>query len=86
MVEKCIAIINFQEVLQIYYCAFCGDEYDNKVNLHVSMNTIPTFLLHNYYLCLMSLSTGIQMLPQSKATSTDMLESHHLLSLQERLM
>lgn len=23
-----------QEVLQIYYCTFCGEEYENKVNLH----------------------------------------------------
>ncbi|XP_063825681.1 uncharacterized protein LOC135075239 [Ostrinia nubilalis] len=25
-------------VLQIYYCSFCGDEYDNKVNLHKHIN------------------------------------------------
>ncbi|KAL4715437.1 hypothetical protein ACJJTC_015340 [Scirpophaga incertulas] len=26
-----------QEFLQIYYCAFCGDEYDNRVNIHKHM-------------------------------------------------
>ncbi|KAL0838720.1 hypothetical protein ABMA28_016782 [Loxostege sticticalis] len=25
-------------VIQIYYCSFCGDEYDNKVNLHKHIN------------------------------------------------
>ncbi|XP_050350548.1 putative uncharacterized protein DDB_G0282133 [Nymphalis io] len=27
-----------QEPLQIYYCAFCGEEYNNKVNLHKHMS------------------------------------------------
>ncbi|CAG9786828.1 unnamed protein product [Diatraea saccharalis] len=31
--SKKLRMIN-QDILQIYYCAFCGDEYDNKVNLH----------------------------------------------------
>ncbi|XP_068633656.1 myb-like protein X [Battus philenor] len=26
-----------QELVQIYYCPFCGEEYDNKVNLHKHM-------------------------------------------------
>lgn len=28
---------NFQVAVPIYYCAFCGEEYDNKVNLLVSI-------------------------------------------------
>nr|XP_032517805.1 uncharacterized protein LOC116770437 [Danaus plexippus plexippus] len=26
-----------QELLQIFYCAFCGEEYNNKINLHKHM-------------------------------------------------
>ncbi|XP_046966097.1 eisosome protein SEG2-like [Vanessa cardui] len=41
-----------QEPIQIYYCAFCGEEYNNKVNLHKHMgddhgdeNQSPTEIL-----------------------------------------
>lgn len=26
-----------QELVQIYYCPFCGEEYENKVNLNVGI-------------------------------------------------
>ncbi|CAH0398273.1 unnamed protein product [Chilo suppressalis] len=34
--SKKLKMIN-NDVLQIFYCSFCGDEYDNKVNLHKHM-------------------------------------------------
>lgn len=34
-IKNCLELL--QEVIPIYYCAFCGEEYDNKVNLFVSI-------------------------------------------------